>query len=196
MSFMIAFIDCKEPGKRAALKILALAIFAAFGLLFLAGLSTASAHVVTPTTSTPADGTLMTQPPDKVVLVFPEEAGEKDSIVQVFDQQGKQVDLGNGGVDLNDPNHATLVVKLPVLAQGVYLVKWKIVLSDGDSSQGQYYFGVGNVSLPKDPPPAVASGASAAPGVSPAAVWTVAAVLLVALAIGIVFFSRKRLSKS
>ena len=192
---MIAFIHRKDPGRMAALKMrsFARAVFAALSLIFLVGLSTASAHVVTPNTSTPADGAVLAQPPDKVVLIFPEEAGEKGSILQVFDQQGKQVDLGNGGVDLNDPNHATLVVKLPVLAQGVYLVRWKISLSDGDSSQGQYYFGVGNVSLPKDPPPAAAASSAAA---APAAVWTVAAVLLVAAAAAIVFFSRKRLSKS
>ena len=180
----------------AALKIYSLAAagIAALCLIFLAGLSAASAHQVVPSTSSPADGAVLAQPPGQVTLIFPEEAGEKDSYVQVFDQQGQQVDLGGGGVDLNDPNHATLAVKLPVLAQGVYLVKWKIALSDGDSSQGQYYFGVGSVTLPQDPPPAAAAS-SAAPGAAPAAIWTVAAVLLVAAASAIVFFSRKRLSK-
>ena len=178
----------------AALKIhsLAAAVIAASCLIFLAGLSTASAHQVTPSTSSPADGTVLTQPPGQVTLIFPEEAGEKDSYVQVFDQQGQQVDLGGGGVDLNDPNHTTLVVKLPVLPQGVYLVKWKIALSDGDSSQGQYYFGVGNVTLPADPSPAPAAPGGSTPS---AAIWTGAAVLLVAAAAAVVFFSRKNLSK-
>ena len=189
---MIAFMGRKDPGKRAALKVLALSVFAVFGLLFLAGLSAASAHQVVPSTSSPADGAVLTQPPGQVTLIFPEEAGEKDSYVQVFDQQGQQEALGGGGVDLNDPIHATLVAKLPVLPQGVYLVKWKIALSDGDSSQGQYYFGVVNVTLPADPSPAPAAPGGSTPS---AAIWTVAAVLLVAAASAIVLFSRKRLSK-
>lgn len=165
--------------------------------LFLALASPVSAHSVTPISASPAAGAVLPQSPSQVYLTFPEEAGEKGSFVQVFDQQGKQVDLGNGGVDLNDPRHAGLGVKLPSLAQGVYLVKWKIALSDQDFSQGQYYFGVGSVTLPKDPPPAAVS-ADAAPAASagqPALIWTVAALVLVAVAAAIVIFSKKAASR-
>ena len=158
--------------------------------LSLAGLAPVSAHYVTPTSTSPAEGAVLAQPPDEVTLIFPEEAGEKTSFVQVFDQQGRQVDLGNGGVDLNDPNHATLVARLPAgLPQGVYLVKWKIGLSDNDSSQGQYYFGVGKVTLPADPPPA-APVASA-----PVALWVAGAAFLAALASAVVLYSRKAAGK-
>jgi methionine-rich copper-binding protein CopC len=163
--------------------------------LLLAGLAPVSAHNVTPTSTSPAEGAILALPPDKVTLIFPEEAGEKTSFVQVFDQQQRQVDLGNGGVDLNDPNHATLVARLPAgLPQGVYLVKWKIGLADGDSSQGQYYFGVGKVTLPADPP-AAAPVASAPAAGQPVALWVAGAALLTAAAAAIVLYSRKAASK-
>ncbi len=160
--------------------------------LSLAGLAPVSAHNVTPTTASPAEGSVLSTPPDQVTLVFSEEAGEKTSFVQVFNSQGAQVDLGNGGVDLNDPNHAILMVKLPPdLAQGVYLVKWKIGLADGDSSQGQYYFGVGNVTLPKDPPPAAPVSAAPASGQS-ITLWVGIAAAMTALAAAVVLSSRKK----
>ncbi|HEX7598265.1 MAG TPA: copper resistance protein CopC, partial [Polyangia bacterium] len=161
----------------------------------LAGLASASAHYVTPTSASPADGAILAQAPDKVILIFPEEAGEKTSFVQVFDQQERQVDLGNGGVDLNDPKHATLVVKLPpALPQGVYLVKWKIGLSDNDSSQGQYYFGVGKVTLPADPPPAAPIASAPSTG-QPVALWAAGAAILAAAAVAVVLYSRKAAGK-
>ena len=166
--------------------------------LFLALASPVSAHSVTPISAFPAAGAILAQSPSQVYLTFPEEAGEKGSFVQVFDQQGKQVDLGNGGVDLNDPKHAGLVVKLPSLAQGVYLVKWKIALSDQDFSQGQYYFGVGSVTpFGKEPLPAAASAgtAPAASAGQTAAIWTVGFLALGAVASAIVIFSKKAASR-
>lgn len=118
-------------------------------------------------------------------------------MLQVFDAQGKQVDLGNGGVDLNDPNHAGLVVKLPVLGQGVYLVKWKIALSDGDSSQGQYYFGVGSVTLPQNPPAAAAANAAGQQpgGVTGESVAFLATGILILVA-AIIFYRYRRKAPS
>jgi methionine-rich copper-binding protein CopC len=176
----------KTRGKQVMKLRFTLTALLALAALFVGGLAPASAHTVTPTSASPSDGAILSTPPDKVTLVFPEEAGEKTSFVQVFDAHGRQVDLGNGGVDLNDPNHATLVARLPpALPQGVYLVKWQVGLSDGDSSQGQYYFGVGNVTLPKDPPPAAPSASQ------PVVLWIAGAALLAALAVAAVLFSRK-----
>jgi methionine-rich copper-binding protein CopC len=159
----------------------------------------ASAHYVTPTSASPDDGAVLAQPPEQVYLVFPEEVAEDASTLQVFDQQGlRQVDLGKGGVDLDDPKHAGLVVKLPVLAQGVYLVKWKVQLvSDGDTSQGQYYFGVGNVSVPTSAPAAAAGSDMAAPPqagrVSPEA-WAFLGTGIVILAAALIFYRGRRKS--
>ncbi len=84
------------------------------------------AHDVAPTKTEPADGAVLAQSPDKVTAWFPEEIVAEKTTFQVFDAQGKQVDLGKGGVDLNDPSHMVLVVGLPKLAEGVYTVKWDV----------------------------------------------------------------------
>lgn len=110
----------------------------------------ASAHDLEPTSMSPADGEILLQPPVEVQLTFSEELSETGSSVQVFDEQDTQVDLGGGGVDLDNADHNTLIVQLPELGEGVYLVKWTVTLLDGDSTQGQYYFGVGNVTLPEN----------------------------------------------
>ena len=175
------------------------AVLAAVLALFLT-LAPAEAHAVTPTSASPADQAVLAQPPNQVYLNFPEEIGESGSTLQVLDLQGRQVDLGKGGVDLNDPNHAALVVQLPALPQGVYLVKWQVTLSDGDSSAGAYYFGVGSVTLPADPPAGAASlvrDAGAAPQERGAAAvpWTFAGAALVAATAAIFIVWRRRVSK-
>ena len=112
--------------------------------------SMASAHELEPTNSSPKEGEVLAQSPAEVRLVFAEELEEAGSWVQVFNEQGTQVDLGSGGVDLNNANHDSLFVQLPELPEGIYLVKWKVMLLDGDSSEGEYHFGVGNVSIPEN----------------------------------------------
>jgi copper resistance protein C len=111
---------------------------------------TVQAHEVTPKTSQPEPGKALAASPEEVVLTFPEEIVEKGSSLAVFNPAGQAVDLGNGGVDLNDVAHITLRVKLPRLEQGVYEVRWKIILTDGDESSGSYHFGVGNVTVPTE----------------------------------------------
>jgi copper transport protein len=106
------------------------------------------AHSLEPVAATPAPGAVLDQSPAQVRLVFTEEISENGSALQVFNAQNEQVDLGNGGIDLNDPEHKVLTAGLPELPQGVYRVEWKIVLSDGDDTAGQYSFGIGAVSLP------------------------------------------------
>jgi methionine-rich copper-binding protein CopC len=148
----------------------------------------ASAHELTPISSSPAEGEVVQQPPSMVRLTFEEEISEDGSTLQVFDTQGNQVDLGNGGVDLDDPQHAALVVDLPDLAEGVYLVKWQITLTDGDASLGEYRFGVGNVTLSEAPAPA--QDPAPDPG-SPLLVWGAMLVGLLLVAGVVIYFLRK-----
>ncbi len=109
---------------------------------------TVSAHNVQPTNTDPVDGTALSQSPAKVTVSFPEEVVAEKSSLKVFDSQGKQVDAGKGGVDLNDASHQVMMVNLPQLASGVYTVKWSIGLLDGDGSEGTFNFGVGEVTVP------------------------------------------------
>jgi methionine-rich copper-binding protein CopC len=155
-------------------------------ILPLLPITPASAHEVEPVTASPAQGEVLQGSPDQVRLTFAEEIAEEGSSLQVFDSQGRQIDLGGGGVDLNDAQHAALVVGLPELSDGVYLVKWQVTLSDGDSSQGEYYFGVGNVTVPQ-PIPEVTQAET-----QPGSVFSIIAAVLVVIAV-VLFLIIKRI---
>jgi methionine-rich copper-binding protein CopC len=149
---------------------------------------TVLAHELTPTSASPAEGAILQQSPDQVQLIFSEEIAEQGSSIQVFDDQGKQIDPGNGGVDLNDASHTGLVVSLPVLSEGVYQVKWMVTLSDGDASQGEYYFGIGNVTVPQSPAEAPEPETKTS---SPVILWVAIVAVLILVAAIVVFWIRK-----
>jgi len=76
----------------------------------------------------PADGALLDQSPSRVIAWFNQELEAPASTITVFDAQGRQVDGGKGGVDLNDPDHASMTVILTVaLDAGRYTVRWNAV---------------------------------------------------------------------
>ena len=64
--------------------------------------------------------------------------------MQVFNAGGQQVSEGNGKVDLNDPDHKTMIATLLAAAPpaGDYTVKWHVYLTDGDDSTGTFGFKV------------------------------------------------------
>jgi len=57
--------------------------------------------------------------------------------VQVFDSQGHEVDGRDAKI-----NGATMIVSLPKLAPGTYLVKWKAVATDTHKTTGTFKFTV------------------------------------------------------
>ena len=72
------------------------------------------------------------------------------STLTVLDENGLQVDLGDGRVDLNDPDRTVMLVSLPALPIGVYTVRWSTVSTeDGSTDSGRFSFGVAT-----PPPPA------------------------------------------
>lgn len=82
--------------------------------------------------------------PEKVTLWFVEELLSDASHVAVYDAAGVQVDHGDGGLDLHDPDHASLVASLPpTLSTGVYTVRWQATLVDGDVTASEFRFAVG-----------------------------------------------------
>ena len=158
------------------------AAFAFFGALLPAS-ARASAREVAPTSTFPADQAVLARPPSQVFLTFPGSIRENGTTLQVFDQEGRQVDLGKVEENLDDPSHTVLMVKLPALPQGAYLVKWNVTFWGGDSSSGAYYFGVGRVTLPADPTAPAAPAAAPNGLVTP---WSLAGMALVATAAAIV----------
>jgi methionine-rich copper-binding protein CopC len=147
---------------------LSLAIFLSF--LF-AGM--AAAHNVQMTRSDPAAGAVLAESPAQLVAWFNEEMKTQISTIQVFDASGQQVDKGDGGVDLNDPYHASMAVSLPPLPNGAYTVRWHVVLLDDDPTDGEFTFYVGEkpagdiavsqVSAPEAPAAGAANPADAEP---------------------------------
>jgi copper resistance protein C len=151
-----------------------------------------SAHDVQPTKADPVIGAAVAQSPDKLTVWFPEEILPATSTLQVFDAQGKQVDLGQGGVDLNDTSHMVMVVGLPKLTEAVYSVKWNVGLTDGDSANGTFYFGVGNVTVPTAvPEPAAPAAAAPAKSTLPVGGIIAGVVGLILIAVFIIWMVRR-----
>lgn len=103
-----------------------------------------SAHGVVLVRSEPAAGSTVESPPEQVRAWFNEELDTDGSTLQVLDAEGRQVDNGDGGVDLYDPEHASMVVTLPPqLPAGDYTVRWyAVVAEDGDTAEGEFSFSI------------------------------------------------------
>jgi copper transport protein len=139
-------------------------------LLTLAG--AALAHGVTVTKSDPSDGAALDQAPAQVQVWFNEEMQTGESTLRVVDASGQPVDLGDGGVNLDDAYHASMLASLPSLPDGAYTVRWHVVLLDGDPSDGAFTFYVGE----KPASEAVAASVESVPPADPAAPEPVAAI--------------------
>ncbi|MEZ4864701.1 MAG: copper resistance protein CopC [Caldilineaceae bacterium] len=104
----------------------------------------ASAHSLTLLKSEPAAGALLKTAPTQVDLWFAEEVVSQASTLYVTNRAGDVIDVGDGGVNLDDPQHASMRVTLPApLPHDLYTVHWQIQLLDGDASAATFAFAVG-----------------------------------------------------
>jgi methionine-rich copper-binding protein CopC len=112
-------------------------------LMGIVGAAGASAHAML-VKSEPANGMQVKQAPRRVTAWFSQELSTRFSTMQVVNAAGRQVDRGDGGVNLDDAAHATMTVTLPdSLPAGVYTVRWVAVSTeDGDPTQGEFNFGL------------------------------------------------------
>ena len=95
---------------------------------------------------TPAVGATVAQVPGQVVCVMSEEIDTKFSTISVWDANGVQVDKKDAHVDLNDPDHKTLIVSLDPssMKDGVYTVRYHTVTpDDGGVTDGTFQFVAG-----------------------------------------------------
>lgn len=106
-------------------------------------MTTASAHALL-LKSDPEHKAVLEQAPEQVGAWFGEELETQLSQMQVFNAQEKQIDSGDGRVDLTDPDHASMLVSLPEsLSNGTYTVRWRAVSADdGDATEGEFFFDV------------------------------------------------------
>ncbi|MFE9097961.1 copper resistance CopC/CopD family protein [Streptomyces sp. NPDC007264] len=122
-------------------------------LVLLAGAGSASAHAVLKNAD-PADGTLLRTAPKAVTLTFSESVGLLEDSVRVIDPGNRRVHTGRQEHAAGRANTAR--VTLPArLAQGTYIVAWRVVSADSHPASGALTFSVGERSattavLPSD----------------------------------------------
>jgi methionine-rich copper-binding protein CopC len=143
--------------------------------------------------SQPEDGAVLAQSPEQLVAWFSEELETHSSTLQVLDAAGRQVDNGDSGVDLNDPNHASLIVTLPAsLPAGEYTAHWAVIsAADGDATEGEFTFSVGQAAAAKTQ----AAAAQTTPGLAAAwsPIWIVAGLAaLLLLGLGLTLLRQAR----
>ncbi|MFP4323985.1 MAG: copper resistance CopC/CopD family protein, partial [Anaerolineales bacterium] len=149
-------------------------------LLLFEGPDSAQAHGYI-VRSTPSDRAVLTRAPNQVQVWFSEGLESEFSTIEVYNQQGAQIDNGDGGVDPR--NSAKLVVGLPSnLPQGAYLVRMRPVFtSDGHAVNDTLVFWVG------DQVGEVASESAADTAVPAEALWRVALSLALTIVFGTIF---------
>ena len=110
--------------------------------LVLSSASDAFAHARYDRSEPPAGGMVDGQP-FVLKAYFTQELTSK-STLRVLDTYGTQIDLGDGHVDLNDPDRKIMYVSLPELPVGVYTVEFAAESAeDGHTEPGTFAFGVG-----------------------------------------------------
>jgi methionine-rich copper-binding protein CopC len=87
------------------------------------------------------DGAWLDQSPNEVTLWFGEELVSDSSHFTLFNSRGEA--LNSSGVDLHDPDHASMTAASPPLTTGIYTVYWQVSLLDGDQTEGTIVFTVG-----------------------------------------------------
>jgi copper transport protein len=109
------------------------------GLLVMA--PAASAHAELQSTD-PASGTSVAAPPSRVLLKFSESVDIDAGSIRVFDSEGKRVDEGKAPT--HPPGeHSSVVLPLPALHDGTYVVTWRVVSADSHPVHGAFTFRVG-----------------------------------------------------
>ncbi|MFI7401322.1 copper resistance CopC/CopD family protein [Streptomyces sp. NPDC049541] len=113
-------------------------------LLVLGGAGPASAHAALKSTD-PEDGTVLRSAPRSITLTFTESVGLLDDSFRVLDPDNQRVAIG-------EAQHArgrsdTASVTLPKkLAEGTYVVAWRVVSADSHPVGGAFTFSVGKAS--------------------------------------------------
>ena len=122
------------------------------GLLVGSAAAPASAHASL-VSSDPAEGEVLPQAPDVVTLTFDEPVAVVEDGIKAYDAAGDPVDVDAGARD------EVVTADLPDdLADGTYVVAWRVVSSDGHPIAGSLTFHIGapseSVSPPRDGPAA------------------------------------------
>jgi copper transport protein len=124
------------------------------GLLLIVALPASVAAHADLQAAEPAAGAAVPAPPSALRLRFTEPLDRSATRVEILDERGGRLELGE--LEVGPPNDRLLTVDVPGLTEGVYTVRWwSLSQVDGHRWQGTYRFGVGRTPPPADgtPPP-------------------------------------------
>jgi copper transport protein len=110
------------------------------GIFLVATAVPASAHAILKSSDPPKDGVSAQSPPN-VTLTFNENVEVSFGAVRVYTCEGKRISAGS-------PRHSsssdhTVIVSIPKLDPGVYLVAWRVISADSHPVGGTYAFRIG-----------------------------------------------------
>ncbi|HEV3212141.1 MAG TPA: copper resistance protein CopC [Acidimicrobiales bacterium] len=100
----------------------------------------ASAHAQLLST-TPVAGSVVQHSPPQVVLRFGEPVEIDFGSIRVYDAAGARVDLG--GTHYASHDDSAVALPLPHLADGAYVVAWRVISADSHPVHGAFIFSVG-----------------------------------------------------
>ena len=103
------------------------------------------AHAV-PVQAEPAANTILEEAPDQLRIWFNEPIVPDLSRISLLTQAGQAIEAGAAAS--GDDENRSLVLVLPEMGNGTYLVSWQVLSAvDGHTTTGTYSFGVGVASL-------------------------------------------------
>lgn len=88
--------------------------------------------------ASPEEGETLSRPPDEVRLRFNEPVRAEFDPVNVVDEDGDRVDVGDAETEPDDPE--VVVASLEDLPNGTYTVEWRVTSTDGDPVDADYEF--------------------------------------------------------
>ena len=101
---------------------------------------TASAHAQLEST-TPKAGSVLHHSPPQVVLRFGEPVEIDFGSIRVYNSVGTRVD--DGGTHYASSDDSAIAIGLPHLADGAYVVAWRVISADSHPVHGAFIFSVG-----------------------------------------------------
>lgn len=124
-----------RAGRRVVAVVLAVVVAAtAFGA------SPASAHAAL-VSSDPAPSAVLETAPEVIRLEFSEPVSPAADAVSIFDATGARIE--GGAVSTGESSSEIVLTDVPSLDDGVHVVAWRVVSSDGHLVQGAFTFTIG-----------------------------------------------------
>lgn len=131
--------------KNGGARVIAAVVVIVVGLMIGGGV--ASAHSVL-LESAPSAGGTVAKSPTEIKLTFNEAVEIQLGAIRLFDSRGRQINLPAATYDHGRSEQ--VVVPLPTISDGSYVVSWRVVSSDSHPVNGAFTFAVGTAAAGSD----------------------------------------------